>query len=71
MEALIWIGAALSLAGIGGLIACIVYVMQGRRTALDETAMRARLKRAVALNLAALLTSAFGLMMVVVGVILT
>ncbi len=67
---LIWGGAALTLAGVVGLLACIRLVITNRRKNLDETAMRAALQRVVALNMAALGVSGIGLMMVVVGIIL-
>ncbi|MBE3637122.1 hypothetical protein [Mangrovicoccus algicola] len=70
MEALIWIGAAVSLCGLGGLVACIVMAMKARAAGLGDDALRARLKRVVALNFAALMISALGLMSVVLGIIL-
>lgn len=70
MDALIWVGAAISLAGLGGLMACILYVMRARREGLSDEDLRVRLRKAVVWNLAALMTSAFGLMIVVVGVML-
>ena len=70
MELLVWIGAAISLAGLAGLAWCIVAVARARRAALPDDEMRARLRRAVTVNMAAFLTSVFGLILVVVGVIL-
>ncbi len=70
MEALVWIGAAVSLVGLGGIVWCIVAAMRARRAGLPDEALRARLQRVVVVNLGALLLSALGLMMVVVGVIL-
>ncbi|WFE73726.1 hypothetical protein [Roseinatronobacter sp. S2] len=70
MEYLIWTGALISVAGIAGLVWCIVYVMKLRKAGLDETAMRARMQKAVMINFAALAVSTLGLMMVVVGVFL-
>ncbi len=71
MEALIWIGAAVSLCGLGGLIACIVMAMKARAAGLDDAALRERLKRIVVLNMAALMVSALGLMSVVAGIMLS
>lgn len=71
MEALVWIGAAVTLLGLVGLIWCIVKVRRSRSQGLDEDALKAELQKVVALNLGALLLSAFGLMMVVVGIILS
>ena len=68
--AIIWIGAALSVAGIAILIWCIAVVARARRAGLDDAAMRARLHRVVIWNLAALALSGIGLMMVVAGILL-
>lgn len=70
MDVLIWIGAAISLAGLGGVIACIVITARARRAGLTDAALRDKLKKVVALNLGALMVSAIGLMCVVVGIIL-
>ncbi|MGP3696154.1 hypothetical protein [Rhodobacter sp. NSM] len=70
MEWMIWIGAAISLAGVGGLAWCIWLAMSARRAQLPDAEMRARLQRVVALNLAALGISAIGLMCVVAGILL-
>ncbi|KKK90081.1 hypothetical protein LCGC14_2726670 [marine sediment metagenome] len=70
MDLLIWTGAVLSLVGIGGLAWCIRQAFVLRRSNLEEDMMRTRLQRLVAWNLGALLLSAFGLMMVVVGIFL-
>lgn len=71
MELLIWIGAAISLAGLGGIVACIVRTFRARRAGLEDAALRATLKRIVTLNLVALLVSALGLMCVMLGITLT
>jgi len=70
LEALVWIGAAVSLCGIAGLVWCIAAVMRARRAGLDDAALRARLQRIVAWNFGALAVSALGLMLVVVGIFL-
>ena len=71
MEWLIWAGAATALAGVAGLLWCIVYTLRARRADLDEATLRVRLQRAVVMNLVALMVSALGLMMVVVGILLS
>ena len=71
MEALIWIGAGLTIIGLAGLVWCILIAARARREGLDEDAMRTRLQKVVALNLAALGISAIGLMTVVLGVFLS
>lgn len=70
MELLIWIGAAISVIGLAGIIGCVVTVARARRQGLDDDALRARLKTVVTWNLGALFVSALGLMIVAVGVIL-
>jgi hypothetical protein len=70
MDWLIWIGAAVSLGGVAGLLRCIQLALRARKSGLDNTAMRARLQQIVTFNLAALGVSALGLMLVVMGIIL-
>lgn len=70
MEALVWIGTSVSLAGVAGILGCIVAVARARRAGLDDAALRARLQRIVAWNLGALLVSALGLMLVITGLFL-
>lgn len=70
MDSLIWGGALLSLAGIIGLLGCIVYVMRLRKAGLDDDMMRQRMQKAVLMNFAALGVSTLGLMLVVVGIFL-
>jgi hypothetical protein len=70
MDGLILAGVALSLAGLGGILWCIVTVWRAKRAGLDDAALRARLQRVVTVNLAALLTSALGLGLIAVGLIL-
>ncbi|MBM7069246.1 hypothetical protein [Actibacterium sp. 188UL27-1] len=71
MESLIWIGALLSVVGLAGIIWCIVDVSRARRAGLDDDTLRARLQKAVAFNLGAFGISALGLIMVVMGLILS
>lgn len=70
MDAVIWIGAVISLVGLVGLIACIVIATRAKRAGLSDAALRAKLKKVVALNMGALLISAMGLMFVIAGIIL-
>lgn len=71
MEWLIWSGAVVSLAGVAGLVWCILYVLRARSAGLSESALKARLQKGVAMNMGALFVSAIGLMMVVVGLFLS
>ena len=68
---MVWIGAAMTLAGLAALVYCIAVAARARAEGLTGPAMIARLRRLVAVNLAALALSALGLMAVVTGVMLT
>lgn len=70
MEYLIWAGAAVSAIGLIGIFYCIAIALKAKRANLPDEEMRARLQRVVLLNMAALLLSMVGLMMVVAGIIL-
>ena len=70
MDSLIWIGAAISMAGVAGLGWCILHVLKLRRLALEDSEMRKRMQKAVVINFAALAVSTLGLMLVVLGIFL-
>ncbi len=70
MLVLIWSGTAAALAGVAGLVACILMALRARNSAMPDEAKRAALQRVVALNLAALGLSALGLALVVAGIML-
>jgi len=71
MEWLILIGAIIAVIGLAGLVASLAKVVKAKRAGLDDEALKQAVARAIPLNMAAFALSAFGLMMVVVGVILT
>ena len=70
MAYLVPVGAAITVLGLLGLIYCIIEVTRAKRAGLSDDALKARLQKAVALNLGALAVSALGLMVVIVGVFL-
>lgn len=70
MDVLIWPGAVLTVVGLVGLVWAIVKVARAKRTGIEETALRAVLQKAVAINLGSLAISAIGLMLIVVGIML-
>ena len=70
MHLLMMFGAGVTLLGLVGLGVCIALGLRARRARLDDGAMRAALRRVVALNMAALGLSALGLMCVVAGALL-
>jgi len=70
MDWLIWGGAALSLAGLAGIVLSILKVQRARRAGLSDEDLRARIQTVLPLNLGAFFASILGLMAVVVGVIL-
>ncbi|THD82888.1 hypothetical protein E7811_12090 [Aliigemmobacter aestuarii] len=71
MQILVILGAVIALAGVGGLVWCILQALKARHAGLDDAAMRAALQRVVVMNMAALGVSALGLMMVVAGIMLS
>lgn len=71
MEILIWVGAIVSLLGLAGIGASVVKVIRARRAGLSDEELRARLSRVLPLNLGALFLSTIGLMMVMVGNLLS
>ncbi|EPX85629.1 hypothetical protein [Salipiger mucosus] len=70
MEWLIWLGAAISVAGLAGLVWCIARVWRARRSGLEDEALRAVVQRVMPVNMAALMFSVIGLMMVILGIFL-
>ncbi|WP_281857459.1 hypothetical protein [Litoreibacter halocynthiae] len=70
MSNLIPLGAVITLMGLLGLIWCIYKVARARKQGLSDEELRAVMQTTVGLNLGALLLSAVGLMMVVLGIIL-
>lgn len=71
MDLLVWGGAALTVLGLLGLVACIVMAARARAAGLDDADLRARLQRVVTVNLASLAVSGLGLMIVIVGLFLS
>lgn len=69
-EIMVWVGAAISLAGLAGLIWCILRVAKARRAKLPDEEMRVILQSVLPMNMGALFLSVIGLMLVAVGVIL-
>ncbi|QDY68526.1 hypothetical protein [Qingshengfaniella alkalisoli] len=68
MQFLIWIGAAMSLIGMAGIIGCISTVAKARKTSTSDEELRVALQQVVPRNLFALLISAIGLICVVLGI---
>ncbi|WP_420859991.1 hypothetical protein [Marivivens marinus] len=71
MELLVWIGAGISVVGLIGIVWSIFAVASARKAGLDDDALRARMSRILPINIGALLLSILGLLLVLVGVILT
>lgn len=67
---LVWGGAALTVAGLALLGWCIVTVARLRKSGAEQAEFQARMQRIVAVNMAALMVSALGLICVVTGIIL-
>jgi hypothetical protein len=71
MEILIPTGGLLTFLGLIGLVWCIWQAFSARRAGLKGEAMVERLKKLTVVNMASLLLSAIGLMMVVSGILLS
>ncbi len=71
MEALIWIGTLVTLAGLAGLGWCVREGLRARREETEDSALKARLQKVVAVNFGAVAVSALGLMLVILGVFLS
>ncbi len=69
-EVMIWAGAAITLMGVAGLVACVIFAIRLRRAGLPDAEFRTGLRRGVIWNMAALFVSVIGLMLVVLGVAL-
>lgn len=70
MDWLVWAGAAISFAGLVGLIWCIVKVAKAKRRNLSDEDLRDVVRKVVPLNMGALMCSVLGLMMVILGIFL-
>lgn len=69
-EIMIWVGAAISMIGLAGLVWCILRVNRARKSGLSETDLRAAVQAVLPMNLAALFLSVIGLMFVIIGIAL-
>ena len=63
-------GAALTLAGLAGIIWCILAARAAKQDLHDEAELRSRLQRIVSVNMGALMASLLGLMLTVLGIVL-
>ncbi len=71
MVVMIWIGAALTIAGLGGVLWCIRKAVWMKRTKLDDQAIRSEIGRLIFVNMAAVFAAFLGLGLLVTGLILT
>ncbi len=67
-DIIVWGGAALSMAGLIGLVWCILRVMKARKANLTDEELRAAVQSVLPWNLASLFLSVLGLMMVILGI---
>ncbi|SHH55155.1 hypothetical protein [Cognatishimia maritima] len=68
MEWLVWIGTAISLVGLAGLILSIIRVARLKKQGLGDDDLRAAVQKVMPLNLGSLFLSVIGLMVVMVGI---
>jgi len=69
-QLLMWIGAAVTLIGVVGLMWTAYSAFRLRQSGLPDDALRKALQKTVMLNMAALFTAVLGLMMVIMGIAL-
>ncbi|MDA7965495.1 hypothetical protein [Ruegeria sp.] len=67
-DIIVWGGAALSVAGLIGLVWCILRVMKARKSGLSDDELRAAVQSVLPWNMGALFLSVIGLMMVILGI---
>ena len=70
MTSLIWIGAALAIIGMVGVLFSMIMVARAKRQNLSDEDLRAQITKMIPVNLGTLFVAMIGLMMVVVGVML-
>lgn len=68
MEWLVWVGTAISLVGLAGLILSIIKVAGLKKKDLPDEELRAAVQKVMPLNLGSLFLSVIGLMTVMVGI---
>lgn len=71
MELLVYIGTAFTVIGLLGIGWSAVKVTRLRRAELDEDAAKQQLRKILPLNLGSLMVSLLGLVLVLVGVLLS
>lgn len=71
MQYLIWVGAAIAMVGLAGIVLSMVRVARARRAGLSDADLRDRIAAILPLNLGALGVSLIGLMFVIVGILLS
>lgn len=71
MQALVWIGAIMSVIGLAGLLYSIFLVNKAKKASQSDEELRDAIKAAMPINLGALFLSTLGLMCVIVGLFLT
>lgn len=69
-DVMIWVGAAITVVGLLGLLWCIFTVVRARRRGLSDDEMRKVLRSVLAINIAALMVSVLGLLVIAVGIFL-
>lgn len=71
MEMLVWIGAGLTMLGMAGVIYAMIAVAGAKRRNLTDDEMRKHITKMIPINLGALFVAMIGLMMVIIGLVLS
>ncbi len=70
MAVMIWIGVALSVGGLGGVLWCIRHASWLKRAELDDNTARAELNRLIVAHMASIGAALLGLGLLVAGLLL-
>lgn len=70
MDAMIWIGAAMAVIGLGGLAYCIRKAMEMKKSPLPPEEAQGVFQKLIAINMASVAFAFLGLGLVVAGLIL-
>lgn len=71
MDVLIWVGTGLTIIGLCGVIYAMISIARAKRANLPDAEMRAKLSKILPINLGTLFVAMIGLMMVIVGLMLS
>ncbi len=69
MDWLVYLGTAVCLAGIGGVVFCLLRALQVQKSSPDDAEIRRRLQLLIPVNYGSVLGAILGLFLVVLGLL--